>query len=638
MKKKSNWQEYIEVLKRNGITKLYHFTDRDNLESIIREGGIYSWADCRDRGITIARPGGSSTSRSLDERDGLQYYARVSFVPKHPMMYVAMNDGRIPNAVVLEIDIDVISWEDSLFVDRNMTKNGASVKSSLADLESLRFDVFRRRYFDLDDNERKYYQAEVLVKNFIPLKYITNIGNFGYTVPSAPKYVIKETLSTKVTKEDLEDAVIDVYGAKYCRDWKRILKGPKDLKEYRVKDGTKIICDRAFKNKYLVNINIPDSVICIGDEAFSNCKFLANIQIPDSVTTIGEKAFLECKSLQSIHIPDNLTTIGDMSFTRCISFQRIHIPYSVAHIGRGAFEGCECKITCESPNYKVFNDALFSSDMKAILFCPSDKVEFDIPSSVKYIGDRAFSGCKRLTSVNIPESVTNIGDWAFALCTSIKNIYIPESVVNVGKNAFFWCSSLKDINIPCNIKSIGEATFWGCKIQEIRIPFGVSTIGNYAFSDCNSLKSIQIPNSIVEIGSNAFSGCRNLQNVHIPESVINIGDGIFASCNCKVTCDSPNYKVFKDALYTADMSTILYGPSNKVAFYIPDSVKNIASKAFWGYNKVLQFIHIPDSVITIGNDAFNGCISLQNIYIPKGSCTKFKSLLQNRFHDKLKEL
>lgn len=65
MEKKTNWEEYI--------TKLYHFTDRENLESIINHGGLLSWADCEDKAIGIAKPGGGVLSRSLDRRDGLQY-------------------------------------------------------------------------------------------------------------------------------------------------------------------------------------------------------------------------------------------------------------------------------------------------------------------------------------------------------------------------------------------------------------------------------------------------------------------------------------------------------------------------------------------------------------------------------------
>lgn len=116
-----------KILDQNRITKLYHFTDRDNLESIIMNGGLYSWADCIDKGITIAKPGGGDLSRSLDKRDGLENYVRLSFAHDHPMMYVAMNDDRISNPVILEIDIETALLEGSLYADRNATRNGANV-------------------------------------------------------------------------------------------------------------------------------------------------------------------------------------------------------------------------------------------------------------------------------------------------------------------------------------------------------------------------------------------------------------------------------------------------------------------------------------------------------------------------------
>ena len=189
MEKKSNWQEFEQVLKDNRITKLYHFTDFDNLESIIKHGGLYSWADCDEKGIKIAKPGGSFQSRSLDSRDRLEHYVRLSFAYDHPMQYVAMNDGRISNPVVLEIDIETALWDSSLYADRNATKNGANVGGTLDDLKEVRFGLFNRmmKYFDMSEEAKTHYQAEVLVKNFIPLKYITNISNFGIPIPAQPK-------------------------------------------------------------------------------------------------------------------------------------------------------------------------------------------------------------------------------------------------------------------------------------------------------------------------------------------------------------------------------------------------------------------------------------------------------------------
>ena len=202
MELKDNYQDYKNILQRNGITKLYHFTDRENLESIIRNGGLYSWEDCDNRSITISRPGGGITSRNLDRRDNLQDYVRVSFVTQHPMMYVAMNDNRISNPVILEIDPQVVYWKGTKYADRNATKNGANVGDSLSDFEVIHFNAIKARtHFDLADEERQFFQAEVLVKNFIPLSYITNINNFGISIPNQPQVMqSKAAYTAQITR------------------------------------------------------------------------------------------------------------------------------------------------------------------------------------------------------------------------------------------------------------------------------------------------------------------------------------------------------------------------------------------------------------------------------------------------------
>ncbi len=202
MEKKNNWQDFKEVLDRYNIKKLYHFTDRDNLENIIRHGGLFSWADCESRSINIPKPGGSDTSRALDRRDGLQKYVRVSFTTQHPMMYVAMNDGRISNPVILEIDPEVIFWKGSKYADRNATKNGARVGESIEDFKRIHFtSVKAKKHFDLDPDEQPFFQAEILLPNFIPLQYIKNIGNFGIPIPTQPKMLqSKEAYTAQITR------------------------------------------------------------------------------------------------------------------------------------------------------------------------------------------------------------------------------------------------------------------------------------------------------------------------------------------------------------------------------------------------------------------------------------------------------
>lgn len=202
MEKKSNWQEFKAILDQHKIVKLYHFTDRDNLESIIKNGGLYSWGDCEDKGIKIAKPGGGLLSRDLDRRDSLQHYVRVSFTTQHPMMYVAMQDGRLSNPVILEIDPEVIYWQDSKYANMNATRSGAHKGGSLEDFKQIHFESIKvRKHFDLPEVEQPYFQAEILVKNFIPLEYIKNIGNFGIPIPAQPKKLqIKNPYTAQITR------------------------------------------------------------------------------------------------------------------------------------------------------------------------------------------------------------------------------------------------------------------------------------------------------------------------------------------------------------------------------------------------------------------------------------------------------
>ncbi len=204
MDKKTNWHEFKAVLDEHRITKLYHFTDRDNLESIIKNGGLYSWMDCDRKGIKINKPGGSSASRQLDSSRNLEDYVRVSFTTQHPMMYVAMKDGRISNPVILEIDPEVVYWDESLYANLNAARYTIkpNIGPTISDFKQIHFQsVKARTHFDLPEEEQPYFQAEVLVKNFIPLEYIKNIGNFGIPIPSKPKALqVKNPYTAQITR------------------------------------------------------------------------------------------------------------------------------------------------------------------------------------------------------------------------------------------------------------------------------------------------------------------------------------------------------------------------------------------------------------------------------------------------------
>ena len=182
----------------------------------------------------------------------------------------------------------------------------------------------------------------------------------------------EEVWSTEVTEEDLENAVEDEFGVKYSKDWKRLLKAPSRLKgEYSIRKGVKVI----------------------GNSAFGGCCSLTNINIPNSVTNIGDDAFSWCCKLTSINIPN-----------------------SVVNMNGNPFRMWDGDLHNESKAFIYEHQVLFNKDRTTLIAYISNDTNYIIPDSVTNIGERAFSWCLKLTSINIPNSVTNIGDEAFSGC------------------------------------------------------------------------------------------------------------------------------------------------------------------------------------------------------------------------------
>ena len=342
--------------------------------------------------------------------------------------------------------------------------------------------------------------------------------------------VMDEDLSTTPTEEELKEAFIDEWGAKYSKDGRKLLKVPKELSgAYSVKEGTRIICDRAFWYcDSLSEIVIPSSVASIGDSAFLGCRSLSEIVIPSSVTSIGDWAFSVCRSLSEIVIPSSVTSIGDRAFNGCFSLKYISIPKSVICLNGNPFAGWNGKLECLSPNFVYEDDVLFNKDKSRIISFRNQNIKsYVIPSSVTSIGEGTFSVCRSLSEIVIPSSVTSIGDFAFSFCLSLSEIVIPSSVTSIGKGAFFRCHSLSEIVIPSSVASIGDRAFSFCdSLSEIVIPSSVTSIGDIAFSGCDSLSEIVIPSSVTSIGDSAFYNCK-FPDYLKKELISRFGDKIF---------------------------------------------------------------------------------------------------------------
>ena len=247
-----------------------------------------------------------------------------------------------------------------------------------------------------------------------------------------------EDLSTEITKDELKEAFIDEWGVKYSKDGRKLLEAPKELRGgYSVKEGTRIICNKAFST---------------------------------------------CTSLTSIVIPNSVVSIGDGAFSGCLLLEYISIPKSVICLNGNPFSDWNGKLECLSPNFIYADDVLFNKDKSEIVSFRNQNIEsYIIPDSVISIGDGAFYSCSSLSNIVIPNSVTDIGNSAFSFCRSLTNIVIPDSVTAIGKFAFWGCSSLSNIVIPDSVTAIGDYAFYYCSLSNIVIPDSVTAIGICAF-------------------------------------------------------------------------------------------------------------------------------------------------------------
>ena len=173
--KKDNAQRFLDYLERKGVRYFYHFTDEQNIASIRKHKGLFSWYYCENNDIRIPNAGGSSQSRSLDRRHGLQDYVRLSFCDDHPMAYRLHLDGA--RLVLLKIKVDVAAFKDTQFSNMNAADNAVQHGNTFEDLQRVNINATQAHFVSRNDDIFSAHQAECMVKTFIPIEYIVNIDN-----------------------------------------------------------------------------------------------------------------------------------------------------------------------------------------------------------------------------------------------------------------------------------------------------------------------------------------------------------------------------------------------------------------------------------------------------------------------------
>ena len=485
-----------------------------------------------------------------------------------------------------------------------------------------------------------------------------------------PAFIPEVELSTEVTDEDLENAIVDEYGVKYSRDGLRLLKAPDGIEKYKIKDGTMIICDKAFLFCVtLCELVILSSVTSIGDSAFGYCSSLRELVLPPSVTSIGNSAFRDCTSLRELALPPSVISIGNSAFRDCTSLRELVLPPSVISIGNEAFRHCTSLRELALPpsvisiGNSAFRDCISLRELalpssvtnigNGAFFNCSFLRELVLHPSVTNICNSAFNGCSSLnliiqnskfklvdntivvdtnkrevisclnnkSKIRIPTSVTSIGDTAFGYCSSLCELLLPPSVTNIGYGAFTGCYSLRELVIPSSVTSIGEGAFSGCSsLRELVLPPSVTNICNAAFYQCTSLCELVLHSSVTSIGNDAFNSCTSLCELVLPSSVTSIGNLAFNGC-----------RSLRELVIPSSVTSIgrcaFSGCSSLRELVIPSLVTSIGDRTF-KFCTSLRKLALPSSVTSIGIDALSYCESLQTIIVPKGQIERFKDLLK----------
>lgn len=336
--------------------------------------------------------------------------------------------------------------------------------------------------------------------------------------------------------------------------------------KYRIENGTRIICDNAFKRcSEMREVIIPPTVNFIGDNAFADCSSLNTIELPESIVYIGNGAF---------------DFNGDNNHNI-----RMVLPSSIGYIDGNPFSN-NCKIASKSSKYIVVDNVLYSSDMTRLLSYCNQQDSFSIPRGVKVIGKDAFRG-SNLKSIDFPNTVEIIECNAFE-GNSFPVLKLPTSLKSISKHAFSWCK-IGCLEIPSMINFLDD--------KKERLKY------LYPETECNLLK---VPKNSINYFKELFSG----QEIY----TIIEEDFIFEN----------NMFLNKDK--TELVSTFVQETYQN--YYIPNGVVRIRDNALLYICGWERNIHLPKSLKHISKNAFGA--SAENfdgdLFVPKGKIEEYNIL------------
>ncbi|MCR5822179.1 MAG: leucine-rich repeat protein, partial [Bacteroidales bacterium] len=420
----------------------------------------------------------------------------------------------------------------------------------------------------------------------------------------------------------------------------------------------------------MVYVEIPETILSIGDYAFCGCSSIDGLIIGSGVTNIGIEAFHNCSNLGCLIIPNGVTTIGSHAFFGCARLDSIFFGSGVDSVANNAFDSCtgvkyishnNNKIPMDFrngygllPSYDSLHTLVIGDSVTAIPRCcllgHTKLNSVHIGSNVTSIGDSAFLGCSSINNLYIGSSVQFIGNQSFHGCNNIRKLVIPNSVTSIGNNAFYGCNKIDSLYIGSGLQSVGIGAFSGCtglkymfynardcsnalfasntnspftntitsQLRTLIIGDSCEIIPNYNFYNRSSLDSLFIGSGVQSVGIGAFSGCTGLKYMYY--NARNCSNALFGASS-SVPFYNTNTTLFSTLVIGDSVEAI---PNN--AFYNRQSISNVSmgsgvqsigNSAFRGCNSI-GLLNIPDGVTHIGDSAFYGCSGIDSVHISNG--------------------
>ena len=222
--------------------------------------------------------------------------------------------------------------------------------------------------------------------------------------------------------------------------------------EYQVmEDGTAVITGVFVSHETMVIPSEVDGikVTRIGERAFYCCDCVY-LTISEGITAFEDNAFVLCRQLERVNIPNSVVYIGENPFESCYNLKEIILSpdHPVLELVNGALieKDIKCLLSC----------------LYGLVEGP-----YDIPEGTRSIGPGAFHFCEGLTEIVIPASVQVIGRSAFSQCHNLEEVTIPEGVKTIGERAFESCTGLKRVSFPRSVEHMGELVFNSSNMRDV---------------------------------------------------------------------------------------------------------------------------------------------------------------------------